>query len=383
MKILFLASSADWHIDLWSRYFTISNKVYLFSDTENYLKDQSYKGVKIFKSTGYLGALLNYIKSSSHLLYQINKFLSIYLYAKEIRKLIVKNDIKIIHAHSLFYGYLASFINSDIPIVFTPMGSDIIIKSQENYIYRKMAQKAFAAADLVTGDSLLIQRKGFLVGAKRKNNIIIQNGVDSKIFYRKRNNLKEKYNIGKNEILIFSPRAISPLYNIDIIIDSLNLLKLNNYNFKCMFSFAFGNEFSKKLRKKVLELNLKDNVIWLGYLDYKEMAKHYNASDIVISIPSSDSSPKSVYEAMFCKKPIIISNLDWSHEILPENNVVVRVEPRQSKQVFEAVKKLIENVDYRDKISNNAFKLAHKYFDYEENMKVMEQHMKNLILAKQ
>jgi len=64
MKILFLASSADWHIDLWSRYFTISNKVYLFSDTENYLKDQSYKGVKIFRSTGYLGALLNYIKSS-------------------------------------------------------------------------------------------------------------------------------------------------------------------------------------------------------------------------------------------------------------------------------------------------------------------------------
>ena len=378
MKILFLASSADWHIDLWSKYFTKSNKVYLFSDTENYLKDQSYKGVKIFFFFLYLGGLLNFINSRSHLPHQINKFLSIYLYAKEIRRLIIENDIEIVHAHSLFYGYLASFINSDIPIIFTPMGSDIIIKSQKNIIYRAMAQKAYAAADLVTGDSLLLQKKGFLVGAKRKNNIIIQNGVDSQIFFRKRNNLKEKYNIGKNEILIFSPRAITPLYNIEIIIESLNLLKLNNYRFKCMFSFAFGDEYSKKLREKVSKFNLEKNIIWLGYLDYAEMAKYYNASDIVISIPSSDSSPKSVYEAMFCKKPIIISNLEWSYEILHEKDVVIRVDPKQPEQVFKAIEKLINDVNYGMKIAENAQALAHKHFDYNKNMILMENYMKKL-----
>ena len=75
MKILFLASSAGWHVDLWVKYFTISNKVYLFSDSANYLKDQSFNGAKIIKSPGYLGAPLNFIKSNSHMLYQINKFL--------------------------------------------------------------------------------------------------------------------------------------------------------------------------------------------------------------------------------------------------------------------------------------------------------------------
>ena len=109
------------------------------------------------------------------------------------------------------------------------------------------------------------------------------------------------------------------------------------------------------------------------------MAKYYNASDIVISIPSSDSSPKSVYEAMFCKKPIIISNLEWSYEILPEDNVVVRVEPKNSGSLFRAVEKLINNIDYRMEIAKNAKELAHKYFNYEKNMELMESYMVNLI----
>ena len=61
-------------------------------------------------------------------------------------------------------------------------------------------------------------------------------------------------------------------------------------------------------------MNLEDYIIWQRNIDPNKMAKIYNASDIVISIPDSDSSPASVYEAMFCKKPVIISDLEWSNE---------------------------------------------------------------------
>jgi glycosyltransferase involved in cell wall biosynthesis len=379
LNILFLASSADWHVDLWSRYFTNTNKVFLFSDKENYLPRQEFKNITVIESSGFFGWLLNSIKSKSHLLFQINKIVSIYYFSRKIRKIILDQKIDVIHAHSLYFGYLSSFIKLDIPIVFTPQGSSIIIHAQKNYIYGKMAEKAYNAASLITGDSLIIQNKGYLVGAKKQNNIIIQNGVDTKIFFEKNNNFKKRYNMEKDEILIFSPRAITPLYNIDVIIESLNLLKLNNYKFKCMFSFAFGGEYSKKLREKVSKLNLEKNIIWLGYIDYAEMAKYYNASDIVVSIPSSDSSPKSVYEAMFCKKAIIISNLEWSYEILPEDNVVVRVEPKNSGSLFRALEKLINDIDYRMEIAKNAKELAHKYFNYAKNMELMEGYMVNLI----
>ena len=52
MKILYLASSADFHVDLWVKYFKENNKVFLFSDSQNYLQDQKFQNVELIKSVG-------------------------------------------------------------------------------------------------------------------------------------------------------------------------------------------------------------------------------------------------------------------------------------------------------------------------------------------
>ena len=60
MKILYLSSSSDWHIDLWAQYFAKKYSVYLFSDKENYLKDQPFEGVTVNHSVGLLGGIFNF-----------------------------------------------------------------------------------------------------------------------------------------------------------------------------------------------------------------------------------------------------------------------------------------------------------------------------------
>jgi glycosyltransferase involved in cell wall biosynthesis len=379
MKILYLASSSDFHIDLWTQYFTKHHSVFLFSDKETYVKDQPFEAVSVNHSAGLLGGILNFFKVGSKKIYQINKLISARYYAFKIDTLIESEKIDVVHAHSLYYGYVASFLNSQVPVIFTPMGSDIIIHAQENVIYKYMAHRAFHCASVITGDSLLKQKKGYKVGAKTEQNYIIQNGVDSSIFYPKANTLKQDFHVGVDEFLIFSPRAITPLYNIDIILDALFKLKESNHRFKCMFSFSFGGEYYSKLKKKVTTLGLEDYVIWLGSVKYEDMQLYYNASDLVISVPSSDSSPKSVYEAMFCGKPIIISNLEWSHELLDELECVCRVDVRNSDQLFDSIKRIIYDPIFAGKISKNSLQLVHKFFDYEVNMKKMERIMLEVI----
>ncbi|MDB0021058.1 glycosyltransferase [Candidatus Pseudothioglobus singularis] len=375
MNILFIGSSSDWHVDLWVKYFSKNHKVYLFSDKEDYLKNQPFNNVKIIESEGYLGKILNFFNIKSHLLFQFNKLISVKHFAMRVDYIIKEFDIDVVHAHSLYYGYLLSFINLDLPKVFTPMGSDIIIYSQKSRIHKFMAKRVFSKISIITSDSFLLQKSGYKFGAKKERNYIIQNGVDSSIFFPKDNNLRKAYNINNDEILFFSPRAITPLYNIDIIIDAIGNLKQSGYKVKCMFSFAFGSKYSSKLKEQIRQLGLENNIIWLGFLDYKQMAEHYNAADIIISVPSSDSSPKSVYEAMFCKKPVVVSNLDWSYELLSECECLVRVNVRDILQLSEALSNLIDNTELRMQISINAFKFAHKYFDYENNMKKMEKIM--------
>lgn len=376
MKILYINSSADWHTDLWVKYFARLHSVYLFSDKEDYRKKQSlFENITVVESYGYLGGILNSLKVKSHLLYQLNKIVSVRCYARQIDKFIQDCNIDIVHAHTLYFGYLASFIKSDIPVVFTPRGSSVIIHSQKNRIYKHMARQAFSRADIITGDSLLLQDRGYNVGARKERNYIIQNGVDTNIFFPKKNDLKSKYGVSENEILIFSPRAITGLYNIDMIIESLALLKKAGYGVKCMFSFAFGDEYTKKLKQLIKRLDVNDNAIWLGYLSYDDMAMHYNAADIVVSVPSSDSSPKSVYEAMFCQKPIVVTDLPWSHELLSNCGCLSRVKVRDPDELFRAIKKIIDRPEYANKIASNAFKYAHMYFDYDVNMAKMEKIM--------
>ena len=372
MNILFLASSSDFHVDKWVKYFNENNKTFLFSDSQNYLEDQKFYNVKIFKSSGYLGFFLNCINSKKKKLFQINKLISVMKFAREIDCIVKKYNINIIHAHSLYFGYLNYYIKSQIPKVFTPMGSDIIIHSQNNYIYKNMAKKAYIGSDIITGDSIFLQKKGFILGAKKENNYIIQNGVDTNIFYLKKNNFKQKLDLNESDLLLFSPRGLDPIYNIKKIIYSIKILVDKKVRLKCIFAYGFGDKYYESLNKIVNNLNLEDYIIWLSNIDLYEMAKIYNASDIVISIPNSDSSPASVYEAMFCKKPVIISDLEWSNEYFKNRKNVFKIKEINSKELAKEIEHVISSPNKTKIITENAYKIVKKFFDYRKNMKKLE-----------
>ena len=120
-------------------------------------------------------------------------------------------------------------------------------------------------------------------------------------------------------------------------------------------------------------------MIWLGCLSYVEMADHYNAADIVVSVPSSDSSPKSVYEGMLCRKPVIVTDLEWSYELLNECNCLERVPVRDAEALYLVMKELIEDASRRSALSENGYREACKYFSYQENMKKMELIMQSAV----
>ena len=380
MKILYLTSSFDPHTALWVKYFAQKHDVYLFSDKKETHNKLIYpKNIKIIESEGVFGSVLNKFSIKQQQLRHIDMLLSVKKFVKEIKNIIINYEIDIIHAHSLYYGFLASFLKNEIPVVFTPMGSDVILYAQTSKIHNYMAKKAFERANVITGDSKVLQSQGIKIGAKEHNNYIIQNGVDTDLFFPMKSEIRERLNIREETLLLYSPRAIATLYNIDDIIKSLDILKRKHIDFKCMFTFSFGNEHFEYLKNLANELHLNDNIIWLGYIDYNEMAKYYNAADIVISVPSSDSSPKSVYEAMFCGKPVIVSDLPWAHEFLKDGENIILTAVNNVDMLADKILTLANNPYLIKTISTNALKKAEEFYSYEKNMTQMEIIMENLI----
>ncbi|HAT8499798.1 hypothetical protein JS87_15985 [Vibrio vulnificus] len=368
MKILYIADSSSWHNAKWTEYFADNNNhnVYIFSDYKpEYNKVNFHKNITLIE-------VPPFIRTSSR---HVNKIISIPLYVKMIDDLIKKYNIDIVHCVAIYYAFLSTKIKSKVPVIYTQQGSELLVRAKTNYVYKYMAKRVFDNVDCVTGDSLAIQSAGFALGAKQKNNVIIQNGVDLNQFC-----LKNKLKKLNDEITFFSPRAITPLYNINIILDVLHRLKVDyNLQFKCKFTFGFGDEYLSSYKNKVKELGLEENIEWIGYVLHGDMIKIYQESDLVFSLPSSDSSPKSVYEAMAIGVPVVVSNLPWTKEKLEHNKHALIVNLSDVDAIAEQVYNLLTNDASCDDMVLNARNLVENNFSYNVEMNKMEKLMERII----
>ena len=133
-----------------------------------------------------------------------------------------------------------------------------------------------------------------------------------------------------------------------------------------VFVFA-GNE--KSLSKELLDFikvnNIAENIIFTGWLDHElEIKYYYKDADVIVSIPLSDSSPFSVYEAMAVKKPVIVSNLPWIDGKFINNQDLVTVDCNDNKKLSQLILDILKNKLTLD--LNN----AHKIIKEKINMKI-------------
>jgi glycosyltransferase involved in cell wall biosynthesis len=72
------------------------------------------------------------------------------------------------------------------------------------------------------------------------------------------------------------------------------------------------------------------------------MAAYYRSADVCVSIASSDSAPRSVFEAMACGAPCVLSDLPWVHEQIADGREALIV-PISREAVASAIRRLLED----------------------------------------
>lgn len=381
MKILFIADMYSWHTSLWLKYFSENHEVYLLSDERSYAKSQDYKNIKIIKHPGIIGKFINYFSISSNFFRHLNKFFSTYIYVNIANKIIKQNKIEIVHAHSLYYGYIASKIsNKKIKIIFSPLGSDVMVDAFRNRFYKKMTDKVFSRINIITSDSKIKLEACKKLGASNIESHIIQYGVDRQYFKHIHRDKIKDINISTENFIIFSPRGLSPEYNIDCILKSLSLLKQNGIKFKCIFAYNYGEKIIDKYMKLAGIFEISDSLVWLGYIKYEKMPDLYNFSDVVVSFPVIDSSPKCVYEALFCKSNVIVSDLNWSYDFLKDE--IIRIESNNHVKLYESLKEINLNKNLKKNSIEANYNRVIDHYDYESNMKKIEKVMYKSINSK-
>ena len=363
-NIAFLCGARDYHAIDW--YKTISkltnNRIILVTDLisgEGYKQlinsdDLIYKLVILdkflFKTESRLG---NYWRN-------VLKFIIFPIQVILICNFKRKNPNTIYHAHSMYYMWLAWA--SKIPYVGTPQGSDILIKPNRSKLYKFFTVLALKNAKAITVDSHEMRNEIFKISSVDSR--IIQNGIDTELIMCGKylnNRIREYYT---------SIRGFTKLYRINFLVEARNKSLDNN------IPLTFVYPFKDEIYRLDVQYNLIKNDLDLGRLTRIQLYDLLSNSRAVFSIPSSDSSPRSVYEAIFCGCVVVCTYnpyLENLSENLRKRIVIIDI---SSNNWFDQCIEEVENIylnDFQPTLDDIT------KFSQTENSKIMYEILKNSI----
>ncbi len=177
--------------------------------------------------------------------------------------------------------------------------------------------------------------------------------------------------------MVFSSRGFKDLYNLDIVLRAIPLVIESVREVKFVFASNLSG-FMKKFDKLIHELGIEDHLLITEQIDHiREMPFYCRDADVVVSVPSSDSSPASVYEAMACKTPVIISDLPWYEGKFEKDLDMVVVPVRNVEKLADAIIKVL---DCEKKVDvDSAYQKVYKNINFEtENRKLERLYQKIL-----
>ena len=297
----------------------------------------------------------------------------LYLFLRDfkLRKIISKIKPDILHAHYVtYYGWWAARSNFH-PFVLTAWGGDIYRDTKGPQI--KEIIFALKRADLITSDSEDLQKATIKLKGSSRNNYVVQFGIDLSIFNLKpdTSGLRERLGIAKNQLIVLSTRSFKPWYNIDTIIESIPYVVKKIPQVKFILKNCYGYE-EEKIKNLVKKIGVDKNALIVGEVSYEEMANFYKIADVFVSIPSFDSTPVSLLEAMACGAIPIVSDLPAVREWV-QNNVNGFIVPvRNSIALAKAIIKALKNKELRKDIALNNFEIIQKRANYVKQMEYME-----------
>jgi glycogen synthase len=139
---------------------------------------------------------------------------------------------------------------------------------------------------------------------------------------------------------------------------------------------AYINELETFLHDK----RLTQVVTFHGKVPQDELIKHYDQSDIML-MPSLWKEPFGLVavEAMARELPVIASNVGGPAEILTHEVNGLLIEPGDERALASAIIQLIENPDKCVRLAKAAQVTAQERFTIEENVRRVEQHLKQAI----
>ena len=280
---------------------------------------------------------------------------------KELKKLIERENIDIIHGHYLFPAGWASVKAgkaTHTKTYVTSHGSDMFEMYKKQQYTRPLIKKVLKDADVVLAVSNALKEE--IINTKipniEKKVKLHLNSVDVDKFKTTKENedkfkkeLANEFNIEADKPIILFVGNVIKRKNVDLLLEAKKQMK-NKANLVVVGDGPLLEQLKAKAGKEYSDGNL-ENVYFTG--SRNDVEDIIPSCDLLVLPSFTESFGLVLIEALACGKPVIGSDVGGIREIITED-VGLLIDPNDSTDLANAIDRILSDEELMEKFKSNA-----------------------------
>ena len=276
-----------------------------------------------------------------------------------VRKILSQIKPDILHALGVASaGWLAAASKFH-PFICTALGSDLMLLEHKSLLHQSFTRwTGLEANKLICVSKPLYDIAGKMRVPETRREIISL-GVNTDIFKpaSNRNQIKQRLGLPDQYIVSFI-RAIQPVYQPMKLVQVIpEVLEIRPNTIFVFFTYNADSVLLDTIKNYLHENRIMEHVWFIPSIETEDLlANYYQASDIAVSIPSSDGMPVSVMEAMACGTALIASDLPNLSELIIHETNGLLIPPCIDNTLKEELVRLLSNPHLLNKLCDQSAK---------------------------
>ena len=223
---------------------------------------------------------------------------------------------------------------------------------------------------LENAGEILIGSKSFAAEVEENHRVdasrftIVPGAVDTNRFTPRENWQAGKFIDENRPKILYHGRVDRRKGALDLLEAFKQFLSETNVNAQLIYS-GIGPDF-EAVEKRVDELNLRENVKMLGYVDYENVPEIYRKADVFASPTYAEGFSNTILEAMAAGLPIISTRAVGVIDCLRNGENALLVEIGKIAELKNALRSVLEDEEMRGQIAANALEECRKIYSWEK-----------------
>jgi teichuronic acid biosynthesis glycosyltransferase TuaC len=223
---------------------------------------------------------------------------------------------------------------------------------QDNDQRHQIVAKGLKDVDAIVALSQELKEKGDELSGNPSKSSVIMNGVDTdQFFYIPKDEAREHIQMNVTEINILSVGSLIYRKGFDLLIKCVAKLK-HDAKYRNIRLYIIGTQgaegdYRTGLNRLIDEMDVKENIVFVGQVSNDELKYWYSASDIFCLASRGEGSPNVLSEALACGCPSVTTDVGSAREIIElEDNLGMCVSANDENKLLTWIEiLLIQEID--------------------------------------